>query len=136
MGNLEGRYYFRETMKGWYIGAYGSVAAYNLQKWNYLTAEPVLNDEDTPELLSDGSVRITERYQKGVAFIIGVSGGYHFTINEKLGLEVYAGIGSSQSIYKGYFKDNNQRYDKATGWNKSGEIIPSRGGLMFTYRLD
>lgn len=112
------------------------MAAYNLQKWNYLTAEPVLNDEDTPELLPDGSVRITERYQKGVAFIIGVSGGYHFTINEKLGLEVYAGIGCSQSIYKGYFKDNNQRYDKATGWNKSGEIIPSRGGLMFTYRLD
>lgn len=136
MGTLEGRYYFKETMKGWYVGAYGSIVAYNLQKWNYIRAEPVYYEDNTPQLLPDGSVRVTERYQRGLALIIGVSGGYHFTINEKFGLDVYAGIGSSQSIYKGYFKDNNERYDKANRWNKSGEIIPTRGGLMVTYKLD
>ena len=136
MGTLEGRYYFKEMMKGWYVGAYGSIAAYNLQKWNYLKAEPVLNDDGTPQLLADGTVRITERYQKGLALIMGISGGYHFTISEKLGLDVYAGIGTSQSIYRGYFKDNNQRYDKAANWNKSGEVIPTRGGLMLTYQLN
>ena len=136
MGTLEGRYYFKEMMKGWYVGAYGSIAAYNLQKWNYLKAEPVLNDDGTPQLLADGTVRITERYQKGLALIMGISGGYHFTISEKLGLDVYAGIGTSQSIYRGYFKDNNQRYDKAANWNKSGEVIPTRGGLMLTYKLN
>jgi hypothetical protein len=136
MGTLEGRYYFKEVMKGFYIGAYGSIAAYNLQKWNYFKAEPVLNNDGSPQLLADGTVRISERYQKGLTFIIGISGGYHFTINEKWGLDIYAGIGNSQSIYKGYLKDNNERYDGAEKWNKSGEIIPTRGGVMITYRLD
>ena len=136
MGTLEGRYYFREVMKGWYIGAYGSIAAYNLQKWNYLRATPVLNDDGGFQTLPDGSPRITERYQKGLALIIGISGGYHFTINEKIGLDIYGGIGTSQSVYKGYLKDNNERYDGAEGWNKSGEIIPTRGGLMLTYKLN
>jgi hypothetical protein len=136
MGTLEGRYYFKEVMKGWYVGAYGSIAAYNLQKWNYLKATPVLNEDGTSQLLPDGNVRVTERYQKGLALIIGVSGGYHFIINEKLGLDVYAGIGTTQSIYRGYLKDNNERYDGAGKWNKSGEIIPTRGGLMFTYKID
>ncbi|MCJ8152375.1 DUF3575 domain-containing protein [Chryseobacterium sp. SSA4.19] len=136
MGTLEGRYYFKEMMKGWYIGAYGSIAAYNFQKWNYFKAEAVLNADGSPQLLADGKVRITERYQKGLTFIIGISGGYHFTVNEKLGLDIYAGIGNSQSIYKGYFKDNNQRYDGAEQWNKSGETLPTRGGVMITYKLD
>jgi len=136
MGTLEGRYYFKEVMKGWYVGAYGSIAAYNLQKWNYINAETVLNEDGSPQILADGSIRVTERYQKGLAFILGISGGYHFTINEKLGLDVYAGVGTSQSIYKGYYKDNNERYDVATEWNKSGEIIPTRGGFMLTYKLN
>lgn len=136
MGTLEGRYYFKEVMKGWYIGAYGSIAAYNIQKWNYLKASRVLNEDGSPQFLADGSVRVTERYQKGLTLIIGVSGGYHFTINEKLGLDIFAGIGSSQSIYRGYLKDTNERYDGAEKWNKSGEIIPTRGGLMLTYKLN
>lgn len=136
MGTLEGRYYFKEAMKGWYIGAYGALAAYNLQKWNYWNASAVFNEDGSPQLLADGSVRTTDRYQKGFALIVGVSGGYHFTINDKWGLDVYAGVGNSQSFYKGYYKDNNERYDKAEKWNKSGEIIPTRGGLMLTYTLD
>ncbi|CAD7811260.1 hypothetical protein CHRY9390_02327 [Chryseobacterium aquaeductus] len=136
MGTLEGRYYFKEMMRGWYVGAYGSIAAYNLQKWNYFKAKPVFNEDGTPQLLPDGNIRTTERYQKGLAFIFGISGGYHFIINNKLGLDVYAGVGTTQSIYRGYFKDNDQRYDKADEWNKSGEFIPTRGGLMFTYKLN
>lgn len=135
MGTVEGRYYFREVMQGWYVGAYGSIAAFNLQKWNYFTPQPVIDSEGNAELLADGSVRLTERYQKGLAFIFGVSGGYHFTINDKLGLDLYAGIGSTQSLYKGYAKDNNERYDGAENWNRSGELIPTRGGLMLTYKL-
>lgn len=84
-------------------------------------------------VLPDGTERITEVYQKGFTFIAGVSGGYHFTVNEKLGLDLFVGIGTSQSFYKGYYKDNNERYDNAEKWNKSGEVIPTRGGLMVTY---
>lgn len=135
MGTLEGRYYFDEVMKKWYIGAYGSVTAFNIQKWNYLRSAVVYDSNGNPELLSNGNVRLTERYQKGLAFTIGVSGGYHFRINDQLGLDIYAGIGATQSIYKGYYKDNNERYDSAQNWNKSGEVIPTRGGVMVTYKL-
>lgn len=135
MGTLEGRYYFKEMMHGWYVGAYGSIAAFNLQKWNYYSPQPVFDKEGNTELLADGTVRLTERYQKGLAFIFGVSGGYHFKINDHLGLDAYMGVGTTQSIYKGYMKDNNQRYDGAEKWNRSGELIPTRGGLMITYRL-
>jgi len=135
MATLEGRYYFTESMRKWYVGGYFSLANFNLQKWNYWNEMVVLDENDQPVILSDGSVRRTERYQRGYSFIFGISGGYHFVINEKLGLDVFAGIGSSQGLYKGFYKDNNQRSDKATGWNKSGEIIPTRGGLMLTYKL-
>ncbi|KQT18607.1 hypothetical protein ASG31_03860 [Chryseobacterium sp. Leaf404] len=135
MATLEGRYYFTESMKKWYVGAYFSVANFNLQKWNYWNDMVVLDENDQPEILADGSTRVTSRYQKGYSFIFGISGGYHFIINQKLGLDIFAGIGSSQGLYKGYFKDNNQRYDQPHGWNKSGEIIPTRGGLMLTYKL-
>lgn len=136
MGTIEGRYYFKEMKNGWFVGVYGSIAAFNLQKWNYLRSSIIYDIEGNPEILPDGSVRVTERYQKGLAFIAGVSGGYHFNINDKLGLEIYAGIGSTQSLYKGYFKDNGERYDSAKKWNKSGELIPTRGGVMVTYKLN
>lgn len=135
MGTLEGRYYFDEVMKKWYIGAYGSVVAFNIQKWNYLKSAVVYDDNGNPELLVNGNVRVTERYQKGLALVFGLSGGYHFKINDQLGLDIYAGVGATQSLYKGYYKDNNERYDGAESWNKSGEVIPTRGGLMVTYKL-
>lgn len=135
MATLEGKYYFIESMKKWYIGVYFSFANFNLQKWNYWNETVVKDEEGHPQYLADGSVRTTSRYQKGYSLIFGISGGYHFTINGKLGLDIFAGIGSSQGLYKGYFKDNNQRYDKPQGWNKSGEIIPTRGGLMLTYKI-
>ncbi|ASW76160.1 hypothetical protein IQ37_06180 [Chryseobacterium piperi] len=136
MGTVEGRYYFKEKMKNWYVGTYVSMAAFNLQKWNYWKDKPVFDELGQPEILPDGSVRVTGRYQKGLAFIFGISGGYHFTINNNWGLDVYAGIGTTQSFYKGYFKDNGERYDGAKNFNKSGELIPTRGGLMLTYRIN
>ncbi|MBD8084626.1 DUF3575 domain-containing protein [Chryseobacterium caseinilyticum] len=135
MATLEGRYYFKESMKKWYVGGYFSFANFNLQKWNYWNELVVLDENEQPQILADGSVRRSEIYQKGYSFIFGISGGYHFTINEKLGLDIFAGVGSSQGMYKGFYKDNGQRSDKAHGWNKSGELIPTRGGLMLTYKL-
>lgn len=136
MGTLEGRYYFDKVMRKWYVGAYGSLTAFNIQKWNYLRASPVYDAEGNPQILPDGNIRLTERYQKGFALIVGISGGYHFIINEKFGVDLYAGIGTVQSFYKGYFKDNGERYDDAKEWNKSGELIPTRGGIMITYKLN
>ncbi|CAA7386200.1 DUF3575 domain-containing protein [Chryseobacterium fistulae] len=136
MGTLEGRYYFTEAMKKWYVGGYFSMATFDLQKWNYWNKTTVQDEFGNAEILPDGTVRMTERYQKGFAFIAGVDTGYRFEINEKLGLELFVGIGTVQSFYKGYYKDTGERNDGAKKWNKSGEFLPTRGGLMLTYHLN
>jgi len=135
MATLEGRYYFLESMSKWFVGSYFSFANYNLQKWNYWNEILITDKDGSFQYLSDGSVRVTEAYQEGYSFVFGVSGGYHFVINDHWGLDLFAGIGNSQGIYKRFFKDNNERNDGASGWNKSGENIPTRGGLMITYKL-
>lgn len=135
MTTVEGRYYFSETMKKWFVGSYFSVSYYNLQKWNYWEERIVTDEYGIPEYLEDGFIRKTEVFQKGYSFVLGINGGYHFAISQHLGLDVFVGIGTSQGLYKGFFKDNYERADDAKKMNKSGEIIPTRGGLMFTYKL-
>jgi hypothetical protein len=50
-------------------------------------------------------------------------------------MDIYAGIGTSQDFYKGYVRSTGARYDVAEGFNKSGEILPYRGGVMISYKL-
>lgn len=133
MGTLEGRYYFKENMNKWFVGVYGSAARFNFER--YWNKSVVLDENNVPVILGDGSIRTTEIYHKGFTFIIGISGGYHFNFNEHWGTDIFLGFGSSQAIYKAYYKDNNDRSDKAEKWNKSGEFIPTRGGIMLTYKL-
>ena len=39
------------------------------------------------------------------------------------------------TYYKGYLLSTGERYDLAKEYNKSGELIPYRGGLMLVYKL-
>ena len=58
--------------------------------------------------------------------------------NNNFNLEIFIGGGSSQSNYK-YYNKNEQRIFAITNYkrkfNKSGEELPYRGGLMLTYKL-
>lgn len=126
--SAEGRYYLKEAFKHWYIGANISVAAYNLQKWNYWNKGPYIND--TGEIYETSNL-----YQKGFSIMLGVTGGYQFQLSEQWNLDLYATIGTSQSFYKGYDRTTGKRYDVADGLNRSGEIIPYRGGVMISYKF-
>ena len=58
--------------------------------------------------------------------------------NEKFNLEIFIGGGSSQSNYKYYNKQEQRIFAISTfkrKFNKSGEELPYRGGLMLTYKL-
>jgi hypothetical protein len=66
---------------------------------------------------------------------IGITGGYQFKLAENWNMDIYAGIGTSQDFYKGYVRSTGARYDVAEGFNKSGEILPYRGGVMISYKL-
>ncbi|MBV8328815.1 DUF3575 domain-containing protein [Chryseobacterium sp.] len=126
--SVEGRYYFKEAFKHWYIGANLSMAYYNAQKWNYWNDGVFLTD--------DGDrVKNSDIYQKGYSVMLGVTGGYQFQLSDRWNLDIYATVGTSQGFYKGYDSTTGKRYDGAEKFNKSGEIIPYRGGVMISYKL-
>lgn len=110
----EVRYYPKEATKGFFVGAHIGGASYEFQKWNYIN---------------------TDYYQKGYSVLYGVTIGYQFEVSSKLNLEVFAGGGFNQGYYKGYSLSTGERYDLAKDYNKSGELIPYRGGFMLVYKL-
>jgi len=139
MAGVEGRYYFRKAFSGFYLGANISASAFSIQKWNYWGSGAFFyphSDIESPYQKSD-------YYQKGFSFIVGITGGYQFELSDRWKMDVYAGIGNSQGFYKGRIKSTGERVDNFNGveiydhrkWNRSGEIIPYRGGIMLSYKL-
>lgn len=121
MAHLEGRYYFEEAFKGWYFGANAGLGVYDMSKWNYWD---------------------TGKFQRGFNYMLGVSIGYQWQWKENWNIDLYVGGGNSQGFYRGYVgvpPDNHFfRYDDPKwerNWNRSGEWIPYRGGLMISYKI-
>lgn len=131
MGTIEGRYYFKEAFKGWHVGANVSVGAYILQKPTYWNDEVYYNHQT----LQPTKYIQSQLYQKGYSILFGIEGGYQFRLAENWNMDIFAGIGNSQDFYKGYVRGTGERYDGTDGYNRSGEIIPYRGGVMFSYRI-
>lgn len=131
MGTIEGRYYFKEAFKGWHVGANVSVGAYILQKPTYWNDEVYYNQET----LQPTKYMQSQLYQKGYSILFGIEGGYQFRLAENWNMDIFAGIGNAQDFYKGYVRGTGERYDGNDGYNRSGEIIPYRGGVMISYRI-
>lgn len=111
----EVRYHFKEVFNGFYFGAHIGGGYYKLRKWNYST----LN-----------------YYQEGYNYLVGGSLGYQKKLSEKCLIEFFLGGGNQQGFYKGYNSITGLRADSAKKYNKSGEWIPYRGGIMICYKLD
>lgn len=126
--SLEGRYYFEEAFKHWYVGANIATSSFVLQKWNYWKTEPYFNDKNEEFVKSN-------LYQKGYSILLGVTVGYQFKLAERWNMDIYGTVGTSQDFYKGYDRSTGKRYDTATDYNKSGEFLPYRGGVMISYQL-
>ena len=126
---LDGRYYFKEAFKNWYIGANISGARFIMQKWNYWSGGIFQYSETSPVY------NISDIYQDGFGIMLGATVGYQLPLSEKLNLDFFLGAGTVQSFYKGKHKFIDVRYDEMTGWNKSGEFLPYRGGVMLSYKL-
>ncbi|MBS1548871.1 MAG: DUF3575 domain-containing protein [Bacteroidetes bacterium] len=118
MAHTEGRYYFKEAFKHWYIGVNAGFGLFDLTKWNY-----------------NG----TDRFQRGFNIMFGGTVGYQLQWKQNWNIDFYLGGGTSQGYYHGYESISPHsfvRYDDATGWNKSGEWIPYRGGIMVSYLIN
>lgn len=113
MAFAEIRYNFKENFKGFYVGGHIGGAIFELQKWSYLD---------------------TNLYQKGEAYFMGATIGYKFKFSDKWMMDVFVGAGNQQAHYTGHFIDTDYRYE-ASRYNKSGEWLPYRGGIMLSYKL-
>ncbi|MFY7813947.1 MAG: DUF3575 domain-containing protein, partial [Chryseobacterium taeanense] len=71
--SAEGRYYFNEAFKHFYVGANIAASSFVLQKWNYWSDGPYYNDF--------GEVfKTSDLYQKGYSVILGITLGYQFKV--------------------------------------------------------
>ncbi|MFB3388497.1 DUF3575 domain-containing protein [Flavobacterium sp. LAR06] len=112
----EVRYHFKEKYNGFYVGGHIGPDIYEIQKWNYWDSN---------------------KYEHGFGYRMGVTIGYNIKINDKFLLDIFAGGGWHQGFYHGYYNDGTPgRYEKAENWNKSGEWLPYRGGVMLSYKLN
>lgn len=109
------RYHFKEKFTGFYVGGNIAFASYKLQKYGYSE---------------------TNSYQKGFSFFFGPTIGYQWKLNETLGIDLFVGGGHQEANYKLYDLDTNERIDTwYKGYNRSGEWIPYRGGVIITYKI-
>jgi len=129
--SIEGRYYFKEAFNGWFLGANIGASSFVLQKWNYWKDDPYPSKNEENVIYKHSDL-----YQKGYSFLAGITAGYQFKLSDNWRMELYGTIGTSQDVYKGYDRVSGKRYDEdPDGYNRSGEIIPYRGGVMNSYRL-
>jgi hypothetical protein len=110
------RYHFKEKYNGLYAGFHSGFDVYEIQKWIYWD---------------------TTFYEKGIGYRLGATIGYNFKLKDKFLLDVFVGGGWHQGFYHGYYNDGTSgRYETAKKWNKSGEWLPYRGGVMISYKLN
>ena len=113
----EVRYYGKDGIEGFFFGGNVGFGMFNLTKYGY--------DADT--------------YQSGRNYYIGASIGYKKSLSDRWALELFLGGGTSQATYRAYSQETRMRVDipldEERNFNKSGEWIPYRGGLMLVYRL-
>jgi hypothetical protein len=109
------RLYSKPDNTGFFIGGHIGGSKYNIKKWNYYDLD---------------------KRQEGYNMMYGGTIGYQFKFKNRFNLEFFLGGGSSQGYYKGYYISTGERYDTyVKNFNKSGEWLPYRGGLMLVYQL-
>lgn len=127
---VEARKYSLDNNQGWFAGAHVGFGMFTIQKVNAFVIYDQYQDPDT---YSDAP----NTFQSGRAGFYGLSFGYKKAINERWALEAFIGGGLVQSNYKGYA--GFTRVDVLPGdtreFNRSGEWVLYRGGLMLSYAL-
>lgn len=110
----EYRYYIKESFKGFYVGAHLSGTTFKLSKF----------------------FRGTNSYEQGFGYTAGMTIGVQKRLSDRLNIDVFLGGGTHQAFYKGYDSTTGVRRDGAVKYNKSGEWLPYRGGVMLAYKLN
>ena len=121
------RYYPKKYNRSLFLGFHVGYGMFNIKNPKLLTS--IVDTQFKP----DGS------YQIGRNTYYGLTIGKKIKLkHEKLNLEFFLGGGSSQSNYQYYNEKGNRIFGNINNerdFNKSGEELIYRGGLMLTFKL-
>lgn len=104
------RYYPKKEFEGFYVGNYASGNAFIISKYNYGP----------------------DKVQHGYGISLGATIGYQFEISKRWNLDCYFGGGWHHAWYWGEDRKTGEKY---IGWNRSGEWMPYRIGISFSYLI-
>ncbi len=123
---LEYRFYKKNDLTGLFIGPHVGYGMFTLKKPNFA----IIYDTYA------GGNYDNDTYQSGRVAFYGFTIGYKKRLTKRISLEAFIGGGYSMANYKAY-RENN-RIDIRDNWrtfNRSGEFVAYRGGLMINYNF-
>lgn len=104
------RWYPKAAFKGFYVGGDFGFDIYKVSKWDHPATD----------------------IQHGIGYYLGVTLGYQISIAKRWNMDFFAGGGWHLGKYWGEDLLTGQPYAL---WNASGEWIPYKIGVTFSYRL-
>lgn len=113
----EGRYYFNEINKGFFVGINTGYAMFRMTKPHWLFKE---------------DYNSLHEYQMGWSVQAGVTLGYEWKIKDRWLIDAFVGGGRQWSNYYGFNFQTGEQYEK---FNGSAEYMPYKGGINIGYRL-
>lgn len=124
---LEFRYYSKTDISGWFVGAHLGFGMFTFQKPNDFIIYPRYSTTKDAEGV----------YKSGRSTFHGLSFGYKKRLNKRWALELFLEGGYAMSHYKGYkgMERIDVDEDNYRPFNKSGEVLLYRGGLMVSYKI-
>ena len=123
---LEYRFYKKNDLSGLFVGTHLGYGMFTLKKPNFLI---IYNPYGTSNYNND-------TYQSGRVAFYGLTLGFKKSLSKRISLEAFVGGGYSMANYKSYRQDS--RTDIRDNWrtfNRSGEFLIYRGGLMLNYNF-
>lgn len=107
------RYYPKAAFKGFYVGGDFGFDIYKMSKWDHPASD----------------------IQHGIGYYLGLTLGYQLAISKRWNMDFYAGGGWHLGQYWGETIQPDGSAVMYAPWNSSGEWIPYKIGVTFSYRL-
>lgn len=119
----EVRYYTKPDHTGFFAGGHVGFGMFTIHKFQF-----------------PGTYEYPDnKYQSGQNVYLGFTIGYKKRLKKNWACEIFIGAGHSEARYIGYDRDTRTRFDiepeEVRDFNRSGEQIPYRGGIMLIYRM-
>ena len=134
---FEYRWYKQSGTQNWFFGPHIGFGMFTLQKPEFAIIYDYWEEKEGAEKSLDIP---DDEYQSGRVAFYGLTVGYKKRFKKDFALEFFVGAGLTQSWYKGYKGLRRVDLDDPEEtvyrpFNRSGEVVAYRGGVMLTYKM-